>query len=559
MLLAHTRLAIIGLGDAGAQPAASTDGRLTLSYNGEIYNYRALASGLGGIPASSDTRVLCELLRKEGPKGLNRARGMYAAAAWDSNARTFMALRDPWGVKPLYVLRHPSGGVTVASELPVLLESADARGVDPVGLAHYLSHGHTGTCCTLFRNVIKVPPGTVMTWQREGLGWSESTHRIAIPSQQPCRPFAEAIADSVRAHLVADVEVGVFLSGGLDSTMLAAIASDLAPSVRSFTLAFPDHPEIDESAMAEANAAALGVKFNRVAVTGAQMRDAADVFLTVHGEPFGDAAVLPLTCLSEVAAQEVKVVLTGEGADEIFGGYGRYRVSARLDHSALRLNRTLMRRAAGRWSRRRTDRPRDRALEAILWGGGPRAHGALLGSDAGWLGAADLPWARDAGRLFDAEWLAVSSSESELEHARDYDERRWLPNVYLEKVDRATMASSLEARVPYLDSAVAATSRAMTSPPKASIRAELDRRLPGAALPEKKKGLAVPLGSVLMGTLGDAGRYELASDRSILARTLGTAWQQPLRARADRSATMALRVAMLGRWDQLFSDRCDTA
>lgn len=552
VLLAHTRLAIIGLGDAGAQPASSTDGTVTVSYNGEIYNYRDL-SEVG--PVASDTHSLCEMLRMGGPTALSQARGMYAAAVWDQRRGTFSAVRDPWGIKPLYLLRHPSGGVTVSSEIPVLLESPDAGEIDPIGLAHYLIHGHTGQTLTLFRHITKVPPGTAISWKQTAEGWAESSEAIDMCPATNHDGFGDAIVDSVRAHLVADVEVGVFLSAGLDSTLLAAVASDLAPAVRTFTLAFPDDPELDESSLAEANARSLGVKFNPVPVTIGAMTTAADRLLRIHGEPLGDAAVLPLSCLATAAADEVKVVLAGEGADEIFGGYGRYRVSSILQRRAVRMTGPLGRLMAGRWARRRTDRPRDRAIEAVLWGGGPRSHGALLGSEAGWMTRTDLPLSADVERVVHAEWATLSTGGGELEQARAYDLRRWLPNVYLEKTDRATMASSLEARVPYLDPAVASMPRAMTTPPKALIRDELLRRLPSACFPVRKKGLAVPLPSLLNGALGDAGRYELESPGSVLARVAGPPWQVALTMRAQRSPTMAFRLAMLGRWDQLFSDR----
>lgn len=244
LLLAHTRLAVIGLGAVGSQPAFSDDGRVTLSYNGELYNYRHIARELSLPGATSDTRVLCELLRRRGAAGLNGVRGMYAAAVWDDATQTFSVCRDRWGVKPAYVLRHPTGGVSVASELPVLLESPDAWDIDPVGLAHYLTYGHTGDTSTVFRHIEKVPPGVTTAWRRQGRSWSESSHLLdpLVARPGPALAFGDAITDSVQAHLTANVEVGVFLSGGLDSTLLAAVATDFAGSVRTFTLSFPGYP-----------------------------------------------------------------------------------------------------------------------------------------------------------------------------------------------------------------------------------------------------------------------------------------------------------------------------
>lgn len=190
-----------------------------------------------------------------------------------------------------------------------------------------------------------------------------------------------------------------------------------------------------------------------------------------------------------------------------------------------------------------------------MWGSGMRAHGALLGSEAGWLASSNLPSAREAIALADSAWEDLPSND-ELGRARAYDELRWLPNVYLEKTDRATMAASLEARVPYLDPAVAMTVRDMTSPAKGPIRDELSRRLPLLHAPERKKGLAVPISALLHDFLGEAGTYEVSSADSVLARTLGAGWQHAMKVRAARSSTCAFRLAMLGRWEQLLmSDR----
>ena len=547
VLLAHTRLAIIGPGQTGSQPATSSDNDITLSFNGEIYNFRELH----GQGSQSDTSVLCELLAKQGTDGLSQLRGMYASAAWDARTSTFMAFRDPWGIKPLYVLRHPTGGVTVSSEIPVLL-SLEALEVDPVGIARYLLTGHTGSSITSFRNVSKLPIGVVMSWQKQGNGWVERSSRIGSHTH-PQRIFADAFAESMRYHLVSDVEVGVFLSGGMDSTLIAAVARSLQPEVRTFTIAFPDHPAFDESRRAEVNARSLDVRFTAVPVTALDLAPALDRFLTVHGEPFGDAAALPLVKLSEYAATQVKVVLAGEGADELFGGYGRYRVSSRLSSRAAQLGLSPLKPLAKRWSKLRGDSARDRALEAILWGQGMSSHSALLGGEEGWAAASGLPWAVDADRYAGAEWAALSG-EDHLDRSRQYDLIHWLPNVYLEKTDRATMAMSLEARVPFLDPAVTASPRAIGKVLKEPIQAELYRRLPDVLLPDHKKGLAVPISALLARSLHYPRTDQLCSESSVLRRTLGASWQAALRSRADRSAALSYRVAVLGRWAELFSD-----
>ena len=405
VLMAHTRLSIIGLDGSGAQPAVSADGRVTLVYNGEIYNYRDLGRDLGQGAPCSDTAVLADLIASSGATVASRLRGMYAFVSWDATTGTLSAARDPYGIKPLYLLRHSGGGVTLCSEIPPLL-LAERRDVDPAGLALYLAFGHTGPSLTMFERITKILPGTVTQWRSTPHGAvSEHVSRIG-PVTVEASTLGLALEDSVRSHLVADVEVGVFLSGGIDSTLLSAVAGTMVPALRTFTISFPDAPGMDESNFAEANARLLHTRHQTVPVRPVDMVAAAGTFAGVHGEPFGDAAALPLTVLAEKVAQELKVVLTGEGADELVGGYGRYRISARLGHPVFAVTRPTSRGLAGWWGQRRSDAPWARAVEALAWGGGCRSHAALLGSDLTTLLDADLP-VRDGCGGDDAERLAL--------------------------------------------------------------------------------------------------------------------------------------------------------
>jgi asparagine synthase (glutamine-hydrolysing) len=290
----------------------------------------------------------------------------------------------------------------------------------------------------------------------------------------------------------------------------------------------------------------LGTRHYTIAVRAPAMVAAAARFTEVHGEPFGDAAALPLTVLAHEASQELKVVLTGEGADELVGGYARYRVSSWLGHSPFTAAPL-----ATWWGRRRGDRPWERAAEAVAWGGGPRSHAALLGSDLTTLVDAGAPFASDIGSGMRAEWLAgpARRGRSDREVARSLDRER-LANTYLEKTDRATMACSLEARVPYLDPALAkAFAGAPVDTHKSRLRAELARRLPGAVLPSRKKGLAVNLEELLDGGLAAHLYYELGSSRSVLGSVLGPEPVRALRERCERSALSSYRIAMLGQWE----------
>jgi asparagine synthase (glutamine-hydrolysing) len=279
---------------------------------------------------------------------------------------------------------------------------------------------------------------------------------------------------------------------------------------------------------------------------------AAQRFVSVHGEPFGDAAALPLTVLAQDVGAQIKVVLAGEGADELFGGYGRYRVTRRLGGAGLRATRPLLGPAAQWWGAVRGDSPWARALEAIAWGGGVRSYAALLGSDLTALLSEGAPHAEEVRALVAADWIALDGKgDNEEELARRFDQTRWLANTYLEKTDRATMAGSLEARVPYLDPAVAHRAALLpVDPTKRALRRELERRLPEVRLPDRKKGLAVSLGQLLRAGLDRHARYELESDTSVLCEVMGPSTVNALRARAARSDLTRYRVAMLGQWEE---------
>jgi asparagine synthase (glutamine-hydrolysing) len=549
VLLAHTRLSILGLGPDGAQPLHLPSG-MAITYNGEIYNFRDLAGGLGPKAARSDTQTLLRMLERDGAAALPLLRGMYAFAWWDQRTNTLSAARDPWGIKPLYLLDHASGGVTISSEIGPLILLDEARQVDPIGLAQYVAFGHTGQTLTCYEHIRKIPPGTIFQWSIRASGRPGAdltTQRIHGQAPTPVLPVADAVHDAVRAHLVADVEVGMFLSGGVDSTLLAAFAREQNPSLRAFTISFPDMEPIDETRLAEHNARELGVRHCSVPVTTPAMVRALDRLLATTGEPFGDAAALPLTVLSSTVAQELKVVLTGEGADELFGGYGRYRVSRWLPVGALPFVAPLGSRLADTVYQRRTDRPRGRALEALLRAGGADSHASLLGSDLPVI--RQSPVGDDVSRILRTDWKALTGEAVGRDAARQFDLGRWLPNMYLEKTDRATMSSGLEARTPYLDPVVALAARQPRQFGKHELLSALMSRCPGVRLPDRKKGLAVPIEQLMAGGLRADVDRALNSRESVLRTALGDKCVALLSHRARLSPSTAYRIAVLARWE----------
>ena len=547
----HTRLSIVGLGPEGVQPARSADGRKILVFNGEIYNFRELAAANGLGKAVSDTQVLLQMLmQNDAADVIGRLRGMYAFAYWDEAAKSLIAVRDPMGIKPLYLHEDDRNLPTLASCLPALLANGSAPAIDAVGLLEYVAFGHTGPSRTVYHRINKLLPGLLYQWRIDTSGGvSRQVHAVDFPADRRLT-VADALRDSIRAHLISDVEVGTFLSGGIDSTLLTALAARELGGVRTFTVSFPESPARDESALAEWNANLIGSAHETVPATARSMAGAARPFLRQQGEPFGDAACLPLTLLSMRAAEKLKVILCGEGADELFGGYGRYAVARRLAR-----NEGPAHGIARWWGGRRSGEPWARALEAALWGGGFRAHAALLDSD---LALLEKVAPSVAGAYLDAaetDWTGLAAGASQLDAARLYDRERWLPNVYLEKTDRATMAYGLEGRLPFLDRIVAAAAPLPrpVGTRKAPLRELLAELLPEVRLPKRKLGLAVDIWGLRAAGLDAPFRAAVGSSTAVLGSTFGREAVSSLAQRAEKSPSLFFRLAMLGLWEEEFA------
>jgi len=425
-------------------------------------------------------------------------------------------------------------------------------------LTQYLATGHTGPIVTLYQNVSKLLPGRVYTWQFESeSNWPLRVEDLEPPSESDLTSPIDALQDSVLAHLVSDVEVGAFLSAGVDSTLLCAIARPFLDRLRTFTVAFPEYPRLDESELAEHNARLLGTTHETLNVTTEDLVRAVPTVIREHGEPLADGAALAICLLSHLASSRVKVVLTGEGADELFGGYARYRIVRllpRLRHTLRPLTMPL----APHWGIRRGTKPWARALEAALWGDGLRSYQALLSGEFSPL-----------ERLVPAETTEVldrlgshwSHDSSDVAAARAYDLSVWLPNVYLEKIDRATMAHGLEARVPYLDPVVASLARRPDLKcNKQFLEHALIERLPSVQLPDRKRGLDVNA-RALVAAMQPQVDFALQSGESFLVQWLGLSRAAGLEARVERSPDLAYRVAAFAAWQQEFSKlafECDS-
>ena len=459
----HRRLKVIDL--AGSlQPLVSTDGKIAVVFNGEIYNFRELRRELAAagcvFATNGDGEVLVHGWRIWGRKLLDRITGMFAFALWDHDARELFLARDHLGVKPLYYAWH-DGSLVFGSEMKALLPFPGLpRELDFDALALYLECQYIPAPRSIYRAVRKLPAGQWLSL-KDGTLASGSYWR---PTYVPKHVFDDntAIASldrelqrSIDSMLVADVPLGAFVSGGVDSSLIAAIAMRrTGRPLDTFTLGFVGRDVGSEHAEAEKVAKHIGSRHHCLMLAPDDVLPALDRWVNVFDEPFGDQAALPTMLLAEYARREVTVVLTGEGADEVFGGYGNYVKRLREERITSVLGAPgsplpwLVSRLPGRLARDRVLKaiaePRSRRYATI-----PNHFESLLRREYFTPAFHHAATARIADSA--AAFYAECDSPSYLDHLLHIDTRLWLPDDLLAKVDRATMAFSLEARVPYLD------------------------------------------------------------------------------------------------------------
>jgi asparagine synthase (glutamine-hydrolysing) len=533
--LAARRLAIVDLAH-GDQPIANEDGRVTVVQNGEIYNAAALREELAArghaFATHCDTEVLVHLYEQEGLAFARRLRGMFAVAVWDGAARRLVLARDPFGIKPLY-WSACGGRLAFASELKALRRAPGfSTELDLDALEAFLTFNSIPAPLTAFGCARKLPAGHLLVWEP---GREPRVERYADPRPVPAgdvrrEPFGvlaaelrERLRDSVRAHLVADVPVGVLLSGGVDSSALAALAAqESGERVSTFSLGFRER-SFDELPLARLVAARYGTDHHELVAAP----DAAEMLpgiVAAFDEPFADSSALPTYLVSELASAHVKVVLSGEGGDELFGGYETYvadllagrvgraarvlePVVARLPSSDARvsLDYKAKRFVAGAHL---APLERHHAWKEIF---SPEARAALLRPER--RGTAD-PLAP-----YRARWAASEGAE-ELARLQDVDRAVYLVDDLLVKTDRMSMAHSLEARVPFLDPVVAELAHALPTRHKVRgiakkrlLRAAVEPLVPREIVRGRKRGFSIPAAAWLRGALEPFAREVLSPDR----------------------------------------------
>jgi len=576
--LGHRRLSVLDLSHHGAQPMHSADGRWVLTYNGEIYDHRELAEDLRAagveLRGHSDTEVLLEAIALWGPDAtLARIDGMFALGVWDRRERRLHLARDRMGEKPLYYGRLGTGEVVFASVLDAIAAHPDFdRRVDRDALALYFRHKYVPAPWTIYSGIRKLEPGHTVVVEADGsIGtpspyWSylevvsKGTTFTGSP-QEAVDELDRLLRRSVRRRLVADVPVGAFLSGGIDSSTVVAIAQqESARPVRTFTIG-SESADYDESDDARSVASHLGTDHTELVVSERDAQAVVERLGAIYDEPFADSSQVPTRLVSELARRSVTVALSGDGGDELFAGYNRYVWVPAIWRQLARVPLPARRAAAnlgaavpvGAWdavARLLPERRRPRML-------GLKVAKVLGVADAGdeyevyhrlvshWQRPEQLvPGAVEPPTLHTdpTRWPQTAGI---VEHMAALDAVTYLPDDVLAKVDRATMSVSLEARVPLLDRDLVEFAAGLPlgmkirdGVSKWPLRELLARYVPRSVFERPKSGFGVPIEDWIRGPLrpwaeahllGDATRAFL--DVDLVRRT----WEAHLRGRANHA------------------------
>lgn len=540
--LAHRRLAIVDLSEAGRQPMISASGRYVMCYNGEVYNHAVLRADLEArgerFRGHSDTEVMLAGVENWGLAAtLDRLVGMFAFALWDRRTRTLSLVRDRLGIKPLYWAVQ-GGQLSFGSELKALRAVPgfdDRRDLDAV--AGFLRHNYIGGTATIYAGVNKLLPGHVLRVGANGQPSIDAFWRLEeVVAEARAKPFigdvAEAesllhdtLMEAVSCQMIADVPLGAFLSGGIDSsTVVALMQAQTQRPVKTFSIGF-DVAGFNEAEYAKGVAKHLGTDHTEVYVSEAEARAVIPRLPEIYDEPFSDSSQIPTFLVSQIARRDVTVALSGDGGDELFAGYSRYTATERFARTLFAQPRALRRLEAGAirmfppaaWTAlaralpasRRPTQAADKAykLASVLEGGFDDLYRRLVSH---WDQPQEILCSEvsEMAHVWGRDWSALVPDA--IEQMQFIDTLTYLPDDILTKVDRASMAVGLEARVPLLDHRVVELSwqlpkkmKIADGQGKAVLRRVLDRYVPRELVERPKMGFGVPLGDWLRGPLRD--------------------------------------------------------
>jgi asparagine synthase (glutamine-hydrolysing) len=555
--LAIRRLRIIDLA-TGDQPITSKCSGATIVYNGELYNYRELRDELEvrghRFTTRSDTEVVLHFYEQYGPEALGRLNGIFAFAIDDPVTGSLVLARDHLGVKPLYIAEPTAQTIVFASEPKALFASGLVPDLlDNRSIGTYLTYGHAVGNRTIWSGIKKLRPGHALVVSKERSTtvcyWDvvSRSRRWAASSPAPADELSALLEDAVRRNMISDVPVGAFLSGGIDSSLVTALMRRDTRQLRTYSVGFGH--AADELADARRVSQLLGTQHSALMVTAADARDALDDVVRIYDEPFADAAGVPTFLLAKRAREDVTVVLTGEGGDEVFGGYRRY--IGEQAHSLYRRLPLALRSFAARdraeaiAALRRPARilralaSDDRAARYSTWTEtfSPHQIERLLGRPVS-----------DPYHDYERAAASVTGIRDDVTAMMAVELQTWLADAYLEKVDKATMAVSLEARVPLLDHrlvemmALAPRSwKIRGRATKVLLRHVAGRFLPPQTIRKPKQGFGPPIALWLRSTLRDRAR-ELGERDSAIGNYLETGEVKSFIDRFDRGENVATQL-----------------
>ena len=582
--LGSRRLAVIDLSDRGHQPLSNEDGGIRVVFNGEIYNFRELRHELEmrghRFRSASDTEVIVHLYEEEGPEFVRRLDGMFAFALWDARTRALMLARDRLGQKPLFYWQRGDTVVFGSEPKALFQDSTVPVEVDQEAIHHYLTYGYVPAPRSAFKHIRKLAPAHYMIVRDGKVRLSRYWSLDYEPKRQASDEDLEAELDelldrAVARRLVADVPLGVLLSGGLDSSAVVALMRRLgAGEIKTFAIGF-DHPQYDELPYARTVAATFDTKHHEFVVRP----DVADLLprLVYHyNEPFADSSALPTWVLTEMAGRSITVALSGDGGDEAFLGYDRYAgavVAGQLDRLPEGLRRGIAK-AAG-WLPNTSAKAVVTRLRRFADGLDVEPYkrygrwiSMLLAEHKQQLYTPEFSAAWGGFDSLDLleEWCCGSGALATVERLADADVGMYLPDDLLVKMDIASMANSLEVRSPLLDhhivefaASLPVSLKLRRGTSKYLLRRVMKSHLPHAILKRRKMGFGVPIDHWLRGDLRELA-YDVLLSRAATERGYFdfTTVRRYLDEHASGRAQHHMRIwglLMLELWHQTFIDR----
>lgn len=530
IFLGHVRLAIIDLSEAANQPMMSMDNRFVIIFNGEIYNFKQLRKRLIGIGikfrTDSDTEVIANGFSAWGKDLFERLNGIFSIAIWDKYSDQLLLARDRFGVKPLYYSFRDQE-LTFGSEIKALLEFHPSARINQQAFREFLDYGNPLGTQTLFENISEVSPGTILTFTKGGeltefQFWDiNATTAVDVVDSEAIERTAELLENGVKRQLVSDVPIGVFLSGGIDSSLITAFASKhyQGKKLTTYTAAFDFDIGVNELDVARRVANHFETDHHELFIEGKNLPQTLNDLIFHHDSPFSDAANIPLYLLTKQLDNSVKVILQGDGGDEFFAGYRRYQL---LENFGNGLKRKLF----------KTLNPMSKSLQ-ILPSRVRRMMSALGSKDdielmallltvdtkeRSTFNALNKPFQKSL-QLFDPyQWYRkidkASSAEGLTQRMLYIDTQTILPRTFLEKVDKSTMANAIEVRIPLLDNDLTdyvlrlpAHQKIRNGEKKWLLKKALRGIVPDFVLDGKKTGFGVPYENWIKGPL-----YEMYQD-----------------------------------------------